>query len=806
MLLAIAFLVSLAVIAPAVQSNQLKGGLSSVLVSDNTYVPGTDTSTSGGSSGGNQYYAPKYVPNTNTGSSSSGGQYYAPGTVPSTTTPTNEYYKEYKPMDPKSTTTQPYPYGDGNGGYYGDDTSNPSDWNGEYYKNDTNSGGGSGGNFGPYNGENSGGGNFGPNGESGGSGGFGQGTEGGGNPSDKDCKNDIRDAKRMENELNQFIKRATKNGEDTSNLTTLLSQVQSAKTKLESCTTMAWDDLQSVRETLMGPNGAQTELNSLRCWDEFGRTKKDQERMQKDFERSKKHLEETSKIASDEMQKKIKEQLDNMEEMQEIQDEKLSIMEETDCKLWSGGGFNGDGEDYSDQLTQWEDLNYEMQDLSYEMDNFWNEFESVQETMWAGQMFNEVEKEMQKAYEMEYPNMPKELQAKFDMLVSTAKELIAKGRQCQKEGSTECVKEVQKRLEELTSQGSQLFGPPSVDFKEYGFDENVNKNFKDVSKNMGYGEANEIINYLLSLDPTLAEKITDPVMAKKIFKIMGRIPEKMKSEYLGDMGELKEVFDQAVQTVPELKEYKDKILGYNYFGDAMTVLLSDLKDLRDSKITLGEVISGLEALKNSSKKVEVEIGVTKFEDATTDTWYYDAANDENFNISGKNINGKQVFDASGTTTFAEMLKVLDEAIGLGQVDGDASFGPANGHWSRGYYKAVENKGVTFMDPNHKITRGEMARMMVEILGLPVQNEATPFSDLAGNSYESYVATLYSYGVIHGDAGSDKIRPNDTINRAEAFTLAKNAVENLKYATISETDMQSLTKDLDKIENTTKIED
>jgi len=111
-----------------------------------------------------------------------------------------------------------------------------------------------------------------------------------------------------------------------------------------------------------------------------------------------------------------------------------------------------------------------------------------------------------------------------------------------------------------------------------------------------------------------------------------------------------------------------------------------------------------------------------------------------------------------------------------------------------------------MDPNHKITRGEMARMMVEILGLPVQNEATPFSDLAGNSYESYVATLYSYGVIHGDAGSDKIRPNDTINRAEAFTLAKNAVENLKYATISETDMQSLTKDLDKIENTTKIED
>ncbi|MFA6918100.1 MAG: S-layer homology domain-containing protein, partial [Candidatus Gracilibacteria bacterium] len=610
-------------------------------------------------------------------------------------------------------------------------------------------------------------------------------------PTDKNCKNDLRDATRMENELIQLMKFASQKGADTSDISASLSKVQQVKTKLQSCDSMTQDELQANKEILMGDDGVQKKLDISRCQNEYDRLKKDQARMQKDMERSKEHLEKMKEMLSDDsMNKKIEEQLNRMEKMQEIGAKRLTLMDETGCKLWSGG-------DYSDKQMEWEDLNYEGQDLSDEMNNFWGEFENVQETAWASEMFNQVEKEIKKAYEKDYPSMSKEVQAKFDMIAKTMTELVAKGRLCQKENNTECVKEIKNRIDELTMKGSSLFREaPEVDFKEYGFDETVNKNFKQVSQDMGYGEANEIIKYLLSLDPTLASKITDPAMADKIFKVMGRIPENIKSTYLNDVGSLQEVFYQAVQAAPDLAKYKQDILGYNYFGDSLSNLITGLKSVRDGQITVSDLMAKLEALRSTSKKTEVEIGVTKFEDATTDRWFYDAANKEEFNIKGKNIGGKQMFDASGTTTFAEMLKVVAEGAGIKQVEGDTSYSSANNHWAKGYYKAVENSGVTLMDPNHKITRGEMAKLVIEMLKLQVESAETPFTDLSGNKYESYIATLYAKGVIKGDSTGNTVRPNDTINRAEAFTIAQRALDNLGYSTVNESQMQSYTEDFD----------
>ena len=610
-------------------------------------------------------------------------------------------------------------------------------------------------------------------------------------PSEQDCKNDYRDAKRMENEINQFIKNATKKNTDTSKLSQSLEVVKQAKEKLQSCTSLTGEDLQTIRETLMGNNGVQKELDVSRCRNEYGRIKKDQERMKKDFEMSKQHLGKMGKEVSGEMSQKINEQLQRIDRMAQIQETKLNLMDETDCKLWSGG-------DYSDQQMESDDLNAESQDLSYEMDDFWYEFKSIQENAWASEMFNKVEQEVKNAFEKEYPKMPKELQVKFDMIASTVKELVAKGRECQKSNDSECIQKIQQRLDEVAQKGAELFRPPDVDFSKYGFDKTVNQNFQTATQDMNFGEANEVINYLLTLDPTLAAKITDPSIANKIFKIMGRIPENMKNKYLDDVGKLKEVFGQAMQVNPELANYKEEIIGYSYFGDGLNGLVVGLEDLRDGKITVSEFASELETFRSTSKKAEVNAGVTKFEDATTDTWFYDAANKEEFNLIGKKIDGKQVFDASGTTTFAEMLKVLDEAAGLKQVQGETSYAKANSHWSKGYYKAVEDKNITLMDPDRQITRGEMARLITEIFNIPASTMPTRFSDLAGNTYESQISTLYSYGIIKGDDGSDKVRPNDTINRAEAFTLAKNALDKLQYATISQDEMNAYTNDLDAI--------
>lgn len=608
-------------------------------------------------------------------------------------------------------------------------------------------------------------------------------------PSEKDCKNDYKMAKRVENELKQFVKFAGKKKSDTSVLSESLVLVQQAKEKLESCT-VTGEEFKEIKEMLMGENGVQNNLSVFRCQNEYDRSKKEQERRKKDFEMSRKHLEKMKKTVSGEMSQKIDEQLLRIVKLQQNQEQGLKLMDETGCKIWSG-------DDYSDQSMQWEDLNMENQDLMEEMDSFWADFESVQDLVWAEEMFGRIEEEVQNAYKNEYPKMPKKFQEKFDVLASAVKELVAKGRECQKANDSECIKQIQDKLDGLAEKGAELFAPPDVDFKKYGFDETVNKNFKNVSKDMNYSEANEVINYLLSLDPTLAAKITDPVMADKVFKIMGRVPEKLKNQYLNDVGDLKEVFDQAVKNVPDLANYKEEILGYNYFGTGAEGLIKELEALRDGQITVAELLAELENFRSSSRKAEVEIGVTKFEDATTDTWFYDAANKEEFNLVGKKIDGKQVFDASGTTTFAEMLKVLAEALNLKPVEGEANYAKAGNHWSKGYYKAVEGKNITLMPPDHKITRGEMARLIIEMFSLQVENVPTKFSDLKGNPFESHIATLYSLGVINGDANSDKVRPNDTINRAEAFTLAKNALEKLQYLMVDEAQIDSYTN-LDKI--------
>jgi hypothetical protein len=585
-------------------------------------------------------------------------------------------------------------------------------------------------------------------------------------PSDTDCQFDKRDAHRMYNEINQLIKRKTKAGEDTTELNSLLTTVTDAKTKLESCSSLTWEELQAVRQTLMGDmgsGGVNATLSQYRCWDDYARQTKDYERMKTDFERTKKDLES---MPAGELSDEVDAQIERMDQMLELTLKMLSLMKDNDCNIYNG---------YSDAQMEMEDLRWEMDDLRIAMDEFWPKFEQIRNTAWAEQMFTQVETDIAKGKE-DYANMTPEMQKKFDTVAQVATDLVTKGRACLSSGDVQCVKEVQMRLEELGRKANQIFGGPDVDFEQMGFDKSMNTKFEQVMGDRGFGEATEIVKYLIELDPTILDKIMDPAMADKIFKVMGKMPEKMRAEYMTGQSELKDTLDEAITTAPQLNAYKNDILGANLMGDALTEAVATLEDVRDGSVQATEFIQNLEQYKTESRSQEVELGVSKFEDATSDTWYYDAAHDDALNISGKTVNGQQVFDPSGQTTFAEMLKVIDEATGVGQ-SGGTSYGAAQNHWSAGYYGSVEGRGVTFMNPDQRITRGEMARMIVEITGIPMQDVQTPFVDLAGNKYESYIKTLYANGVMNGNPDGT-VKPNDSINRAEAFTLVKNMIDNL----------------------------
>ena len=500
-------------------------------------------------------------------------------------------------------------------------------------------------------------------------------------------------------------------------------------------------------------------------------------------------MEEGLEFADDDWTDKIEAYLDSMERLAEIKAERKALMESTECKIWTA--------EYFDEQMDAEDLRYEEEDIRFETEGFWWEFEEMQHLMWANKMFEDILDEIEYARENEYPNLPDALKDKFDKMAEVAETLVAKGKECSENGKQHCVKEVQMRLEHLGRKAGKLFGAPE-DFRDLGIDDQAKENLKDAFKDKNYGEATDVITYLLNLDPSLVNKISDPAMVDKMFKILGHVPENMKGELLGKFGDLKDAFDNAHSEKSSLGSYKEMILGRNYFGQALDDLIAALEEVKSGTMTVSELVAMLENLQSQSRHDEVSMGVAKFEDATSENWFYDAAHKNELGISGKIEGGKAMFDPSGTTTFSEMLKVLSESMGMGQVQGNSDFAAANGHWAQGYYKAVEGKGITLLDPNHKITRGEMARLMVELLGLPIQEGQGDFSDLQGHKYGKYIKTLNTYGVMQGDP-EGTVRPNDTTNRAEAFTMAKNALEELQFA-MDNYDLEELTDGLDDLED------
>ena len=579
-----------------------------------------------------------------------------------------------------------------------------------------------------------------------------------------------------------MIKKETRNGNDTSNLESLLSQAEEVQTVFESCGGLTWEELDSYRQQLHGEGSIQNELNVYRCWDELKWLEKDQERMEKDQERTEEHLNEVMEFADSEWKDKIEDYLDNMERLAEIKEERKEIMEDAQCKVWT--------EEYFDEQMDLEDLRFEEEDLYMETGDFWWEFEDMQNLMWANKMFEDILEEIAYAREHEYPNLPDELKARFDEMAEVAETLVEKGQACSVEGNHKCMKEIQHRLDELGRKAGKLFRHQD-DFSSLGIDDMANKNLKKSFEGSNFGEAAEVIEYFLSLDPSLINKISDEVILDKLSRVMGRAPQ----GFMEKTGDLMDAFANANSADSSLGQYKEQILGHNYFGDALDSLIAALEEVQSGTMTISELLAQVETLKEQSKRSEVSMGVSKFGDATSDTWFYEAAHYDDFNIQGKN--GQ--FDAKGATSYAEMLKVLAEAMGIGQSAGEPGYGPAANHWAKGYYKAIEHKAVTLMDPNHKITRGEMARLMVELLGLPSQGGSTPFTDLSGNPHADYIATLYNYGVISGDSGGTTVRPYDTINRAEAFTMAKNAMDELQFA-MEGSDVDSLLEDLDDLED------
>ena len=100
---------------------------------------------------------------------------------------------------------------------------------------------------------------------------------------------------------------------------------------------------------------------------------------------------------------------------------------------------------------------------------------------------------------------------------------------------------------------------------------------------------------------------------------------------------------------------------------------------------------------------------------------------------------------------------------------DLSESEANYDEIKKFYEAgVIDGGGSFMLPDAVLTRGQLAKILVNTFNLKLQGEAMQFSDVTSeNSYYSYIQILASHGITIGYNG--KFMPDSTVTR-EQFSI------------------------------------
>lgn len=151
-------------------------------------------------------------------------------------------------------------------------------------------------------------------------------------------------------------------------------------------------------------------------------------------------------------------------------------------------------------------------------------------------------------------------------------------------------------------------------------------------------------------------------------------------------------------------------------------------------------------------------GAQPFRDVVTRDWYYD-------DISAAYTAGyfqgtsKSTASPNATLTREEAATMLCRSLMLQPVSGEnLSFTDSRlaSSWSRGYIKAAADEGILRGSPGGKfrpldnITRGEVAIMLVRVIGTPIQDPGTYSTSVAGNLMVSCSGVTLENMTVTGD--------------------------------------------------------
>ncbi|MBI4975650.1 S-layer homology domain-containing protein [Candidatus Peregrinibacteria bacterium] len=577
---------------------------------------------------------------------------------------------------------------------------------------------------------------------------------------EKSLKQDLKDIERL-------IKESKKDQSLVDELTKLKEDLNNAKSQ---------DEVDSIREKIQE---IQRKVQNLRMSKDIERMQKDLDNQKKHSDKDKKFLEKTKKD-NPELADEIDKQMERMDKVIELQKKMLEAMKSM--------GQSSDPEDW-DSINS---IREEMDNLREEMDNFWPKLQKNQDQNMSGRILADVEKEIAKFQNSpEYKNLSKELKIKADEIIATAKSLVEEGKKCQKDEDEECMMSVGDKLQELGQRAETVLGQPNSDFEDRGYDKGSDAKIENYTKDMSREKKTEILKSILNSDPSLMQDLLkDEAVVKSVLRVLDRMPKEFQSGFLDAKSKIRDLYNEIYQTNPDILNSKEDILDYNYYGTAQDELISALGKVLNKSMTLAELKGQFNEWKDSSREAKAKDGVISFKDVDDNAWYNEAVEGMRNFLKGKD--GR--YAGEDRLSYAEALKIGLEVLGKGQSSNEPSYPGAKNHWAKGYYAEAEKSGgITLLDPDHFITRGEMSRLIIEIaLGGPQNHSTASFSDLSvSDKFFNFVETLKDYGIISGDKGKSTVRPNDTLNRAEAAKMFFKASKAFQLQTLNTEDLKNL---------------
>ena len=196
----------------------------------------------------------------------------------------------------------------------------------------------------------------------------------------------------------------------------------------------------------------------------------------------------------------------------------------------------------------------------------------------------------------------------------------------------------------------------------------------------------------------------------------------------------------------------------------------------------------------ASQLTFVGTAAAAYSDVPAGVWYGEAV--EAFVDAGYLDESQPRFRGSDNAARSEFVKLVVELNGgiLSTPPSVPSFDDSRpGSWYYGYFEEAAKEGwVTgdgscygghpcFARPNSNINRAEAAAIIVRSFGLDASGDAPKFVDNAsGQWYTASIQTAADHCVLQGDDSTGRVRPADSMNRAEMVVMLHRVDQNLMY--------------------------